>query len=346
MLVFRFLTHALILFILSNAVSAQPYSIKGQFWASGLTSNDVPSGQSSLESNIGYIPTLSLFRELDTNRLLDMELSYRLDRMYLGDSLINNTEAFHRCWVRYSSNKLEVRLGLQKIIFGPSQVLRSLSWFDTIDLKDPTGQTNGVEAFRLRWFSSNSLSLWSWAINNDEDTLSYGVRGELSTNIGALGFTYHHDPSKSLQPIGQFGDSISSPHNRLALDYRYDGFIGFWNESAMIRSDNLALDMITVGADYTLPIGNGILMMTESMQISSKNNHSTSSNTFTAFMARVHVGIFHNVMLISTLDWDENNIYNYLRWSSTFDSFSINCMASINPHMMGNNLQFMFIYNH
>jgi len=38
--------------------------MKGQFWASGLTSNDVPVGQSSLESTIGYIPIFSLFREL------------------------------------------------------------------------------------------------------------------------------------------------------------------------------------------------------------------------------------------------------------------------------------------
>ena len=106
MSVFRFLIVTVILFILNVTASAQPYSLKGQVWASGLTSNDVPSRQSSLESNIGYIPTLSLFRELDNNQLLDMELSYRLDLMYSGDSLINNTENFHRFWARYSSNKL------------------------------------------------------------------------------------------------------------------------------------------------------------------------------------------------------------------------------------------------
>ena len=362
MSVFRFLIPAVILFILSNTVFSQSYAIKGQFWVSGLTSNNVPSGQSSLETNIGYIPTLSLLRELDNNRLLDMELSYRLDRMYLGDSLINNNENFHRLWIRYSSDKLEARLGLQKIVFGPSQVLRSLSWFDTIDLKDPTGQTDGVEAFRLRWFPSNSLSLWSWAIKNDEDTLSYGGRGELSTSIGDLGFTCHQDPSKSLQPIDQFGDSISSPHNRLAIDYRYDGFIGLWNESAMIKYDRLELDMITVGADYTLPIANGIFIMTESMYMSSKDNTSTSSKTFTAFMASVPVGIVHYAMFISQLDWDENRTYNYLRWSSTYDHYSVNFILSVNPQRedynhpaeflsqtlaeFGTGIQFMFIYNH
>jgi hypothetical protein len=346
MSVFRFLIPAVILFILNNALFAQAYSIKGQFWASGLTHFDVPSNQSSLEANIGYIPTLSFIRELDNIRLLDIELSYQLDIMYSGDSLINNSGNFHRCWARYSNNKMEARLGLQKIVFGPSQVLRSLSWFDTIDLKDPTGQTNGVKAFRLRWFPSNEVSLWSWAIMNDEDTLSYGGRGELSTSFGEWGLTYHQDPSHSVQMIGKSNISVFGSHNRLAIDYRYDGVIGLWNESAMIKSDNLELDMITVGSDYTLPIGSGILIMTEAMQISRNNNNFSSSNTFIAFMTSVQVGMFHNIMLISTLDWDENNVYNYLRWSSTFDSFSINCMASINPNKMGNNLQFMFIYNH
>ena len=41
--------------------------------------------------------------------------------------------------------KFGVRLGLQKIIFGPTQILRPLSWFDSFDIKNPTNETNGVE---------------------------------------------------------------------------------------------------------------------------------------------------------------------------------------------------------
>ena len=193
---------------------------------------------------MGYIPTLSLFKELSNNQLVDMEWAYRFNRTYSGDSLFNNNESHHRYWVRYSSEKLEARLGLQKIVFGPSFVLRSLSWFDTIDLKDPTGQTDGVEAFRLRWFSSNSLSIWSWSILNDQDSLAFGGRAEVSINMGDLGFTYHQDPSKSLQTNGQISIPILSSHNRVAIDYRYDGFIGFWNETAVILSDDIEISMI------------------------------------------------------------------------------------------------------
>ena len=116
MSVLRLLILTIIFISLDITLYAYSYSIQGQFWASGLTSKDVPSGQYSLQSNIGYIPTLSLLRALENNRLLDMELSYRLDRIYSGDSLINNTENIHRFWIRYSSNTLEARLGLQKIV--------------------------------------------------------------------------------------------------------------------------------------------------------------------------------------------------------------------------------------
>ena len=100
------------LLFLSLALS-QSYSLKGQFWTSALTSNDVPGGRSSIESTMGYIPTLSLFKELSNNQLVDMEWAYRFNRTYSGDSLFNNNESHHRYWVRYSSEKLEARLGLQ-----------------------------------------------------------------------------------------------------------------------------------------------------------------------------------------------------------------------------------------
>lgn len=311
---------------------------------------------------MGYIPTLSLFKELSDNQLIDIEWAYRLDRAYSGDSLLHNNESHHRYWIRYSSEKLEARLGLQKIVFGPSFVLRSLSWFDTIDLKDPTGQTNGVEAFRLRWFPSNSLSLWSWAINNNQDTLSYGSRAEVSNSAGEWGLTYHQDPSKSLQPIGQIGIPISGSHNRIAIDYRYDGFIGFWNESALISSDRTNIIMATVGADYTLPIFNGILVMAEYMSISNKIDLDESSLSYTVLMASMPLGMVHQLMFISQFDLEEDRSYNYLRWSSTYDHYSLNFILSISPKRtdynipdeslpkslagFGNSLQFMFIYNH
>ena len=123
---------------------AQILSIKGQFEFGTLTSNDIPDGWRSYESFIGYIPTLSMGKEISSNQLLDAEWAYHLKRYYAEDSLFNYHETNHRLWIRYSNEKIEARLGLQKIVFGPTQILRPLSWFDTFDITNPTGQTDGV----------------------------------------------------------------------------------------------------------------------------------------------------------------------------------------------------------
>lgn len=338
---------------------AQSFSTKGQFWASGLTGNDAPSGQSAFESSMGYIPTFSLSRDLSEFTFFDFEWAYRLDRSYSGDSLVSNHEKSHRLWIRYSSEKVEVRLGLQKIIFGPTQILRTLSWFDTFDLTDPTGQTDGVDAFRLKWFPSNALSIWSWTIQNAQDTLSFGGRAELSSSYGEFGFTFHVDPSKTPQQIGQLGIMMTEPHQRFALDIRHDGFIGSWMESAVIISENSDLKMTTIGADYTLPIANGLLIMTESMFIKNRN---TNDQMFTAFMAMLPLGMVHSTMFISQFDWQEDRVYSYFRWSATYDKFSLNLLLFQSPKRkeydlpveafpksvagFGTGIQFMFIYNH
>jgi len=340
-------------------LSSQPFSTKGQFWASGLTGNDIPTGQSAFESDLGYIPALSLSRDFNDLSFIDFEWAYRFDRSYSGDSLISNQEKNHRLWIRYSSEKLEARLGLQKIVFGPSQILRTLSWFDTIDLKDPTNQTDGVDALRLKWFPSNALSIWSWAIQNEQDTLSFGGRAELSSSFGELGFTFHSDPSKTPQQVGQLELMISEPHQRIALDIRHDGFIGSWLETALITSDNSDIKMLTVGADYTLPIANGLSIMTESMFIQDGN---TDDQSFTAFMAMLPLGMVHSTMFISQIDWNEKRTYSYLRWSATYDKYSLNLVLSQSPKRVeygspesylpntvagfGSGIQFMFIYNH
>ena len=345
--------------MLFETAFGQPTLFKGQFWASGLTGSDVPAGQSAYESSLGYIPTLSLSRNLSDLSFIDFEWAYRLDRAYSADSLILNHEKNHRLWIRYSSEKLEARLGVQKIVFGPSQILRTLSWFDTIDLKDPTNQTDGVDAFRIKWFPSNSISIWSWAIQNEQDTLSFGGRAEVSSSFGEFGFTFHSDPSKTPQKLGQLGLVVSEPHRRFAFDIRHDGFVGSWLETALITSENSEIKMLTVGADYTLPISNGILIMTESMFI---KNEDTDNQTFTAFMAMLPLGMVHSVLFITQFDFNENRNYSYFRWSATFDKYSLNLLLSQSPKRVeydspesylpntvagfGSGIQFMFIYNH
>ena len=344
--------------ILNSAIICAQFSTKGMLTIGAMTGNDIPKNWSKYQSIIGYIPTLSLKKEMPTQGLLDFEWGYRLQKDYSGDSLYNTIEKPYRLWARYSNEKLEARLGLQKIIFGPTQILRPLSWFDTFDVKDPAGETNGVEAFRLKWFPSNNISVWSWFIQNELDTQSYGGRTEISSSFGEFGFTLHLDPSNSKKIIGQTGIPINSSHTRTAIDYRYDGFIGFWNESALIKSKEEKILLSSIGADYTLPVANGILIMAETMTISKTNE----TQNYSAIMTSFPIGIMHSAMYISQLDWSEEKSYHYFRWSSTFDSYSLNMILLLNPKRnqyniqenvlpksisgFGTGIQFMFIYNH
>ena len=370
---FRIVAHVITLLTVclstSAATFAQPFSLKGQFWGNILHGNDPPASHSSFVTDMGYIPMLSLSRDLSIDRFVDLEWSYRMQyRMYEEDVVFSSKP--YRLWLRYSSERIEARLGLQKIAFGPAMVLRSLAWFDTIDPKDPTGQTDAVEAFRLRLFPTSSLALWLWSTNSDRDTLSYGGRAELSTSIGEWGLTYHQDSAELGQSVGQFPIFISGPHQRIALDYRYDGYFGFWFEGAGIFADSKQdvelnrFTLFTLGADYTIPVGSGLLIMAETMKINGSSTAADSSSklTYTALMVSLPINMLHHLMFIAQIDWDNSHIYNYLRWGITYDHFSLNFIFSISPRRddyniakeylpktvagFGTGLQFMLIYNH
>ena len=105
---------------------------------------------------------------------------------------------------------------------------------------------------------------------------------------------------------------------------------------------------MTIGLDYTIPVGTGLLVLMENYRSTGWLNSSNANNdqNILAIRANLSIGMFHKIMVISYYYWDEKNISNYLQWGSVYDRFSINCMASINPSEVGNSLQLMFIYNH
>ena len=348
-----------IVFIFNQFIFAQNYSFKGKIWYSGLTSNDIPENYSSIESKLGSITTFSIFSKLINNQLIDFEYAHKIDQIYSGDSIINvdtvNISLFnnelayndklgepYRFWIRYSNEKVEARLGLQKITFGPGQILRNLSWFDNIDLTDLTGQIDGVKAFRLKWFPSNTISFWSWSILNKVDSLSFGIRSEFSHISGEWGIAYYADQKKNI-----------------GLDYRYDGYFGLWSESSLLLSENIKQIITTLGLDYTLPIGNGLYLMTEFMSIQQQKPIKSKEN-YAAILATMPIGMIHQISIITQINIKENKNYNFLRWSSTYDNFSLNYIFSLNPKRQdylplkapnvlenfGSTFQIMFIYNY
>jgi len=190
----------LLLFFCSTG-SAQEFEIIGQLAVNINALNDPADGHSNIDQTIGYIPTLSYYPKNNWAKGFDFELAYNSQSQFdgflgTGDMSSNTNVDLHRLWGRYSSDRIELRYGLQKIAFGPGLILRPLMWFDTIDQKDPTGQTEAVTAVRLRYFGNYEIIYWGWVIHPENaDLRAPGGRVEFPIRkLGNFGVSYHHRP--------------------------------------------------------------------------------------------------------------------------------------------------------
>ncbi len=263
--------------LLTASLQGQGLQLRGQLWGGLTVGNDPAPGREYFEETVGYIPTLSLGRQFGPLSGVDLEFAYYINAMVdgLGEDTIESYDKLYRLWGRYATPSFELRLGLQKIAFGPGMVLRPLMWFDTLDPRDPTGQTEGVGALRLKWYPWPNLALWGWAIRPDHpDEASAGGRAEYTFGPGEVALTYHHRKATDLDYAGVslFLPYVYEDRNekRFAFDLRLDWTIGLWAETVLARDAEPAFDgdvdelaRIMVGGDYTFPWGNGVYIMVE-----------------------------------------------------------------------------------
>ncbi len=262
--------------LLGSSLRGQGLGLKGQLWGSATWGNDPAPGRENIEEAIGYIPTFSLGRQFGPLSGLDLEFAYHLNAVLdgaleEGEADIDRYSKLYRLWGRFTTPRFELRLGLQKIAFGPGMVLRPLMWFDTLDLRDPTGQTEGVGALRLKWYPWPNLALWGWAIRPDHpDEASAGGRAEYTFGPGEVALTYHYQQRTSLDFGGKSLLPFDDEEDRIALDARLDWRVGLWTEMVLARGREPAFDdkinehvQVMVGGDYTFPWGNGVYIMVE-----------------------------------------------------------------------------------
>ena len=246
------------------------------------------------------------------------------------------------------STRWELRLGRQKIAFGPGQFLRPLAWFDTLDLRDPTGQTVGVDAVRARFFPNDRLSLWGWGVVQTNDGLGYdldqfspGGRAEYLLGDIELGFTFHQENFSGR----------STPRSRVALDFRTDKIIGLWAEAYALRDNDdeasiSRTDVLMVGVDYTLPIGSGVLVMAEHLQSRSVNTikvfdpytgevstaeGSATRTQATAVLGALPLGLFDRLTAVAYFLHAENFSSYFFMWQRTYDFWSLSVLMFANP---------------
>ena len=346
---------------------SQDFSFKGQLslCGTGINSHDAWNGLSDLR----YIPQFNFNYLLGEKDLLNTELLF--NAYYETGSISRDYGCkSYRAIVRYTTVQTEIQIGLQKIDFGPAQLLRPLMWFDRVDPRDPLKLTDGVYALRYKYsFLDNSL-MWLWCLYGNTTNQGYeyfpseknipelGGRIQLPVPAGEIAATFHTRRVDATL--------FHYRENRYALDGRWDIGIGVWFESVwqqnMFRMPIYKWNtMTTIGMDYTLPEGNGIYILAEHMITTFSNTFwgNDQNRQISALMAAYSIDALDKLSLQEYYDWYHKNLYQYFQYQRTYDNLSINFslfhypenggilfMSSETSFFSGYGLQMMLIYNY
>ena len=357
------------------------FGMRGQLIAWGVT-----KPFDSFQSQIGarYIPELNYEHMFKEKYTLDAEVQLNMyGYMYYNGDSVNWDGEFDlfRGWVRFSSNRFSVRVGLQKINFGSAAMLRPLMWFDQIDPRDPLQLTEGVYAALGRYYFSNNANIWFWFLYGNDQPKGweifpsvkkipeFGGRFQTPLFTGELAVSYHHrvaNTESDLYPEPQ-PSGYEAPENRVGLDGKWDVGVGLWFETSFIHQDIeipelRAKKFINIGMDYTIGVGSGLTIMAEQLWFTTGEEffNSSQSNSFTAISANYPISIIDNLTYIFYYDWSNNGFYNFINWGMTWDRINLYIMAYWNPDNFalyqnlneevtlytGKGFQVQFVFNH
>jgi len=364
-----------VLFI--DSLQAGDIPIKGQL-SGWFTFND----KSLEDTQIGlrYMPEMRVIKPLENDKEIDTEIALN----FYASTPLNSSGNFeenakleiYRLWVRYSSAQFESRLGLQKINFGPARLLRTLMWFDHLDIRDPLQLTEGVKAFLGRYYFLNNANIWIWGLfgNNDlkgtetfatdKDKIEFGGRCQFPLSKGELAFSYHRRDVIDVDANG-FGRKIESKsaaqfsdglENRYAVDGSWDIGIGLWFEAC---AEEIKLDsgtdkwqkIFTIGADYTFKSGIHLIYEDVIQLYGPKIDQSDETNRISALSVDYRFGLIDSINTIGYYDYTQEDAYYYMGWQRTYDNWQFNLMAfshrenDFSP-FSGKGIQCMIIYNH
>jgi len=284
-----------------------------------------------------------------------------------GEEITADNLGLYRLNARYATPQSELQVGLQKINFGPAQLLRSLMWFDRLNPTDPLKIAEGVWGLRYRYIFLNNANIWLWGLyGNDEpkgweaygsvkDKPELGARFQAPVPYGELALTAHYRSVENPEIDQQFAEK------RLALDGRWDIVIGAWFE-AVVQHQEIAspyhyTEMVTLGADYTFGLGNGLYILGEHMlnRLGNEFGAAEQDAQLSAVMASYPLGLFDTLSGMLFYSWEIDDWIQYFSWQRSYDRFVLNLSLFHFPDIpitlgttmeAGYGLQFMLIYNH
>lgn len=358
------------------AATEHTFDFRGQLSAWGQFAPDVAP---SIWSGGRYMPQLNYEMRFESKQKVDFELSANL----FGDAGIHSFSKAdaegkikpYRAWARYSTQQLEVRLGLQKINFGSAQMFRPLMWFDAIDPRDPLQLTDGVWGGLFRYYFRNNANLWFWVLYGNDSSKGWeiapgsqsapeiGGRAQLPLKQGEIALSYHFRKADfSTTALAPFGNV---PENRLGFDIRLDRLVGLWLEGSWTHLTKNAGEltnqvMVTLGGDYTFGLGNGLGACLEQLLFSYDEKAFGLNNvaTLSGLTLTYPVSVFDNVNAMCYYDWTNNDVYGFLNWQHDFKHVSLYAMLYWNPEKVmlpaqmssnrftGKGIQLMLVWNH
>jgi hypothetical protein len=163
---------------------------------------------------------------------------------------------------------------------------------------------------------------------------------QLPVGKGEVAFTFHRRKTdvsgfgynsalRYDSPLGYDVDFVNSTidinrlyENRYGLDMRFDYEIGFWLEAVWIKGV-VNHRMVTLGADYTFGLGNGLGVAVEHMWAEGANISALNVN-YPVNMENSLSWMFYSV-------WGGGGVYNLLRWKRLLSFGDLYLTAFVNP---------------
>lgn len=302
-----------------------------------------------------FVPTLLGNYSFSGKSKIDFEASLNINGSanftgFRYDSVMGQFKPY-RVWMRYATDKWELRAGLQKINFGSAKMFRPLMWFDAMDVRDPLQLTDGVYGLLGRYYFEDNANIWLWTLMGNTKPKGWermgtaqwkpevGGRFQMPAGPGELALSTHYRKANVQSLFSTAPDRTYLNESRIGLDGKWDIGIGIWFESGVTLLDANSYylpqvqDAWNVGADYTLPVANGIGVTVEYFRYHAGQQFLTGGNTINLIgsMFTYPVSILDNVSAMVFYVTGSGLLYNYLSWSRTYDNWSLYAIGFWNP---------------
>jgi len=309
-----------------------------------------PTNAVKMNAGTRIIPQLDYLRDFSDDRRISAEVSANVNlNADISPSYLNvaGSMGLYRAWVRFSTQRNEIRAGLQQLNFGSASLLRPLQWFDGLSPTDPLRMTNGVWGILDRIYFENNSTLWLWGLYGNPEKRVWdptdhsanfpelGFRFQQPVPMGEMALSFNHRTVET-----DLGAASRYQETKIGLDGKWDVGPGLWFEDSFTATSQASpfksgWNCLTVGTDLTIEGLDGLSFTFEHMLNTtySTDTPNSSSMNLSALSATWPISIFNRLSGIVLYSWETNYWFRYLTWSADFDRSSFYVIGFWNPNL-------------